>query len=66
MSQMSSSAKQTHIPLRVHDDILERIDLHLARMRNEEPGIEFTRVDAVRSLVSRGLAVAEGSKNRKK
>lgn len=55
---------QTQVPVRLPDDILKRLDKHVERMQVAEPGLKFTRADAVRTLVVRGLEVVE--KNGKK
>ncbi len=55
---------QTQVPVRLPDDILKRLDKHIERMQAAEPGLTFTRADAVRTLVVRGLEVVE--KNGKK
>ncbi len=56
---------QTQVPARFPDDILERIDEHIERMQQADPGLKFSRADAVRTLVVRGLeAVEKGAKKR--
>lgn len=50
---------QTQVPVRLPEDILKRLDKHVERMQVAEPGLKFTRADAVRTLVVRGLEVVE-------
>lgn len=56
---------QVQVPVRFSDDILKRVDKHIDRMSKNEPGLKFTRADAVRTLVVRALeAVESGEKKR--
>jgi hypothetical protein len=50
---------QIQVPVRLPDDIVKRLDKHIERMQQAEPGLEFTRADAVRTLVVRGLEIVE-------
>jgi hypothetical protein len=43
------------IPLRVDDELYNRIVQYLARMQRDAPGVDIHRTDAVRQLVIRGL-----------
>jgi hypothetical protein len=59
MAKPSPQKQETQVHPRFADDIIERIDAHVTRMMASTPGIEFSRADAVVSLVVRGLAAAE-------
>lgn len=59
MAKPSPQKQETQVHIRFADDIVQRIDDHVARMKQDTPGISFSRVDAVLSLVVRGLAVVE-------
>lgn len=65
---MPLKPKLFQIPLRVSEDLLQEIDLHVDRMRHMTPGAELHRTDAVRSLVIRAIAdiKSEESKRGKK
>ena len=53
---------QVQVPVRLPEELVKRLDKHVERMQLAEPGIEFTRADAVRTLVVRGLGlVVKGS-----
>jgi hypothetical protein len=49
----------TQVAFRLADRLLSRIDRHVKRMSKEERGVEFTRVDAVRDLLTRALDAVE-------
>jgi hypothetical protein len=58
---------ETVVSFRFSDEILKRVDKHVERMEKNEPGLKFTRADAVRTLVVRGLeAVEKAEKGGKK
>jgi len=42
--------------------LIERIDRYATRLSNEHPGLEFSRSDAVRTLLTRALDEVEGTK----
>jgi hypothetical protein len=46
---------------RLPESLIKRIDAHAKRMETENPGLEFTRVDAVRSLLTRALDQIEAT-----
>ena len=51
------------VSFRFSDEILKRVDKQIERMEKNEPGLKYTRADAVRTLVVRGLeAVEKGGK----
>lgn len=52
----------TQVAFRLPDSLIERIDNHVERMRDQLPGIEITRADAVRSLLTRALDDVEGKR----
>jgi hypothetical protein len=41
--------------------LIARLDRHVERMSQEHPGLDFTRVDAVRLLLTRALDQIEGA-----
>jgi len=54
---------ETVVSFRFSDEILKRVDKHVERMEKNEPGLKFTRADAVRTLVVRALeAIEKGGK----
>jgi hypothetical protein len=60
-SQMPKEAT-TQVAFRLPDSLIARLDRHTARMTKENPGLEFSRADAVRSLLTRALDQVEGTK----
>jgi hypothetical protein len=42
------------------DSLIARLDRHVERMTKEHPGLDFSRADAVRSLLTRALDQIEG------
>jgi hypothetical protein len=59
---MSPKEPTTQVAFRLADRLLERIDRHVQRMAKEHPGIEFTRVDAVRALLTKALDGEEANR----
>ena len=51
----------TQVAFRLPDSLIARLDLHVERMGKEHPGLDFSRADAVRSLLTRALDEIEGS-----
>ena len=49
----------TQVAFRLPDPLLARLDAHVKRMNAENPGLEFSRADAVRSLLTRSLDALE-------
>ncbi|HEX8108006.1 MAG TPA: hypothetical protein VF516_09780, partial [Kofleriaceae bacterium] len=49
------------VAFRLPDSLIARLDRHVDRMTTEHPGLDFTRADAVRSLLTRALDQIEGS-----
>ena len=60
----SNMAKEptTQVAFRLPDGLIKRLDRHVERMNGENPGLEFSRADAVRSLLTRALDGIEGGK----
>jgi hypothetical protein len=50
----------TQVAFRLPDSLLARLDRHVERMSKEHPGLDFSRADAVRSLLTRALDQIEG------
>ena len=51
----------TQVAFRLPDSLIARLDRHVERMSKEHPGLDFTRADAVRSLLTRALDQIEGA-----
>jgi hypothetical protein len=49
------SDEKTQIAIRLADDLLARVDLYRAQVIKDLPGHDFTRADAIRVLIERGL-----------
>jgi len=47
---------KTQIAIRLADELLTRVDAYRTEVMSELPGHDFTRVDAIRVLLERGLA----------
>jgi hypothetical protein len=54
-----TDAPPAAIYIRLNDELQERLDRYLARLRKQQPGFRLTRSDAVRDLMSKGLDVVE-------
>lgn len=52
----------TQVAFRLPDSLVKRLDRHVERMTAENPGLDFTRTEAVRSLLTRALDQIEGAK----
>ena len=49
----------TQVAFRLADRLLARVDRHAKRMSKENPGVEYSRADAVRDLLLRSLESIE-------
>jgi len=47
------------IPFRLPVDLIKRLDKHAERMQAEQPGLQVTRADALRVLLTDALDRAE-------
>ena len=54
------------VAFRLDAELLGRIDAHAERMSDTTPGVTFTRVDAVRALLTRALDEIEAGEKRRK
>jgi len=45
----------TQVAFRLADRLIARVDRHAKRLGKTQPGVQFTRVDAVRDLLARAL-----------
>lgn len=54
------------VGFRLPKSIVNRLEEHAARMSREYPGLTFTRVDAVRVLLTAALADAETKDKKRK
>ena len=63
LEEGSEMAKEptTQVAFRLPDSLIARLDRHVERMGKEHPGLDFTRADAVRSLLTRALDQIEGA-----
>jgi hypothetical protein len=63
LEEGSEMAKEptTQVAFRLPDSLIERLDRHVERMTKENPGLDFSRADAVRSLLTRALDQIEGA-----
>ena len=50
---MGEATKQ--VAFRLSETLIERIDRHAERMTKAQPGMEFSRADAARVLLTRSL-----------
>jgi hypothetical protein len=66
MSPREKETKTTQVALRLPKKLLERLDEHAKRMSAAMPGLTFTRVDAVKSLLTKALDEAEAEAKRRK
>lgn len=57
--------KTIQLAFRLPKSMVERIDDHAKRLTAANPGLEFVRVDAVRSLLARALDEAEADGKRR-
>jgi len=53
----------TQVAFRLPADLLKRIDRHAERMRDAQPGVNVTRTDVVRMLLTRALDQFDGDRN---
>lgn len=49
----------TQVAFRLADRLLSRVDRHAKKLSKEHPGIQFTRADAVRDLLTRALNASD-------
>jgi len=57
--------KTVQVAFRLPARLLERLDRHAERLSKLHPGLEFTRVDAVRTLLTRALDEIEAGDQRR-
>ena len=57
------SEPTTQVAFRLSNRLLSRVDRHAKRLARQQPGISFTRVDAVRDLLTRALDIVEKPEN---
>jgi len=50
----------SQVAFRLPVDLLKRIDKHAERMRDQQPGVNVTRTDVVRMLLTRALDHVDG------
>jgi hypothetical protein len=61
-----SSTTGTQLAIRIPKELLDRIDAHVERLCREIPGLDLTRTDAVKSLLTRALDDIEATEKRRK
>lgn len=54
------------VAFRLDEELLERVDAYAERMTQATPGIQFTRVDAVRYLLTHALDERDKEASRKR
>lgn len=62
MPKETDEPKTKQYAFRLPPALMARVDRHVLRMNGDNPGLEFSRADAVRSLLTRALDQLEGSK----
>jgi metal-responsive CopG/Arc/MetJ family transcriptional regulator len=50
--------KSKQMGLRLPQELIDRLDQYVDKLREELPGVEFTRSDAIRTLIEQGLQKA--------
>ncbi len=55
MPRKTNKETTIQVAFRLPKSMVDRIDAHAARLTASHPGLEFVRVDAVRSLLARAL-----------
>lgn len=65
-TKRTDTAKSIQVAVRMTPDLLKRLDAHVERMREAQPGLEPNRADAIRVLLAEGLEQAEASNNMKR
>lgn len=59
------TGKANQVLVRITDDLADILDGHVERMQKREPGVSFSRADALRSLAMKGNEVEERAEKRK-
>lgn len=54
------------VAFRLDEDLLDRVDAYADRMTRETPGVQFSRVDAVRFLLTHALDELDKGSARKR
>jgi len=62
-AEMPRPAK-TQVALRLPTPLLERIDLHASKLSRQHPGLVFTRVDVVTTLLTQALDAIDDNATR--
>lgn len=57
-----SNERGEQLAFRFPKALIERLDRYAARLSDEHPGLEFSRSDAVRTLLTRALDEVDGTK----
>ena len=52
--------KTIQVAFRLEPSLVARLDRHAKRMAERTPGLSYTRVDAVKALLTKALAEEEG------
>lgn len=61
----SDRSENEQLAFRFPKDLIARIDRYVTRLESEHPGLEFSRSDAVRTLLTRALDEIEGGTKRR-
>jgi hypothetical protein len=62
---MTMKDEKAQVILRLDPKLLERIEKHTVRMKQEHPGIRVSRADVIRSLLHERLAQVEAAETAK-
>lgn len=60
-----AAPKTTQIGVRLEDALVAKIDAYAARVVADLPGVRFGRSDAIRVLVTKGLAASDTRRSKK-
>lgn len=66
MPRKPSKEQTIQVAFRLPKSMIDRIDVHAKRLTAANPGLEFVRVDAVRSLLGRALDEVEAEADGKR
>ena len=58
--------KTQQVAFRLEEDLLARVDAHAEKMAAMMPGVNVTRADAVRALLTQALSAAQAPAEKKK
>ncbi len=65
-SKSSGREVTTQVAFRLPDDLLRRLDAYAERMRAAQPGVNVTRTDVVRVLLTRAIQRVEDDRPKRR